>query len=206
LSVNFIHWRMEWYGYNLKSRFRSSKNVWGQYSLEVRDNNQIDYCFILPNELRQLLIKPYGFLFTNEDLLIRYIKGVNSRIISVGDVVTVTLFKHGIKPFIAFVDGKTKRVIKISSDSYSITLLNEPGLIRLSAMSKIKELLSSNSHNVVFVEGEEDLLVIPVILYSNNGDIIVYGQPNAGIVMIRNNALIKEYVEDLFKRFKVKKC
>ncbi|PVU68076.1 DUF359 domain-containing protein [Sulfolobus sp. SCGC AB-777_G05] len=197
---------MEWYGYNLKSRFRSSKNVWGQYSLEVRDNNQIDYCFILPNELRQLLIKPYGFLFTNEDLLIRYIKGVNSRIISVGDVVTVTLFKHGIKPFIAFVDGKTKRVIKISSDSYSITLLNEPGLIRLSAMSKIKELLSSNSHNVVFVEGEEDLLVIPVILYSNNGDIIVYGQPNAGIVMIRNNALIKEYVEDLFKRFKVKKC
>jgi uncharacterized protein (UPF0218 family) len=197
---------MEWYGNNLKSRFRSSKNVWGQYSLEVRDNNQIDYCFILPNELRQLLIKPYGFLFTNEDLLIRYIKGVNSRIISVGDVVTVTLFKHGIKPFIAFVDGKTKRVIKISSDSYSITLLNEPGLIRLSAMSKIKELLSSNSHNVVFVEGEEDLLVIPVILYSNNGDIIVYGQPNAGIVMIRNNALIKEYVEDLFKRFKVKKC
>jgi hypothetical protein len=197
---------MEWYGYNLKSRFRSSKNVWGQYSLEVRDNNQIDYCFILPNELRQLLIKPYGFLFTNEDLLIRYIKGINSRIISVGDVVTVTLFKHGIKPFLAFVDGKTKRVIKISSDSYSITLLNEPGLIRLSAMSKIKELLSSNSHNVVFVEGEEDLLVIPVILYSNNGDIIVYGQPNAGIVMIRNNALIKEYVEDLFKRFKVKKC
>jgi uncharacterized protein (UPF0218 family) len=197
---------MEWNGYNLKSRFRSSKNVWGQYSLEVRDNNQIDYCFILPNELRQLLIKPYGFLFTNEDLLIRYIKGVNSRIISVGDVVTVTLFKHGIKPFIAFVDGKTKRVIKISSDSYSITLLNEPGLIRLSAMSKIKELLSSNSHNVVFVEGEEDLLVIPVILYSNNGDIMVYGQPNAGIVMIRNNALIKEYVEDLFKRFKVKKC
>ncbi|MDT7876065.1 MAG: DUF359 domain-containing protein [Sulfolobaceae archaeon] len=174
--------------------------------MEVRDNNQIDYCFILPNELRQLLIKPYGFLFTNEDLLIRYIKGVNSRIISVGDVVTVTLFKHGIKPFIAFVDGKTKRVIKISSNSYSITLLNEPGLIRLSAMSKIKELLSSNSHNVVFVEGEEDLLVIPVILYSNNGDIIVYGQPNAGIVMIRNNALIKEYVEDLFKRFKVKKC
>ena len=67
-------------------------------------------------------------------------------------------------------------------------------------------MLSDNSQKVVFVEGEEDLLVIPVIMYGKDGDIIIYGQPNAGIVMIKNNALIKEYVKDLFKRFKVKKC
>ena len=39
-------------------------------------------------------------------------------------------------------------------------------------------------HLAVIIDGEEDLLVLPLMVYLSNGSIIVYGQPREGMVVI----------------------
>ena len=56
------------------------------------------------------------------------------------------------------------------------------------------------------VRGEEDLLALPCMMYAEDGDIVVYGQPNAGAVLVEVNHFIKWKAWDLFHHMKVKKC
>jgi len=178
--------------------------------LEIRNNSEIDLCFILPRSLRAELSKPYGVLFINENKLKQFlINKSNSRLITVGDVVTQTILKFHIKPFLAIVDGKTKRkLVKENFGQFEyIKVKNEPGLIRLSTIREIKDILVHNENDkILMVDGEEDLLVIPVVIYGNFGDIIIYGQPNAGVVVTLNNDFLKRRVLEIFKKFQVTSC
>jgi len=177
--------------------------------VEIRDYSQVDYCFILPQELRNQLAKPYGILFTNNAELLHFLKSrKNSRIITVGDVVTKTVLDLNLTPFLSLVDGKTRRKFSIEKRTGMERVKNEAGLIRLSAISKIKELLEidSDASKVVYVEGEEDLLVIPIVIYGKDGDIILYGQPYAGAVVLIIDDLIRRRVMEIFTKFSIVKC
>ncbi|MFP3233587.1 MAG: DUF359 domain-containing protein [Sulfolobaceae archaeon] len=177
--------------------------------MEIRDYSQVDYCFILPQELRNQLAKPYGILFTNNAELLHFLKSrKNSRIITVGDVVTKTVLDLNLTPFLSLVDGKTRRKFNIEKRAVMERVKNEAGLIRLSTISKIKELLEidSDASKIVYVEGEEDLLVIPIIIYGKDGDIILYGQPYAGAVVLIIDDLIRRRVMEIFTKFRIVKC
>ncbi|BCU70698.1 GTP-dependent dephospho-CoA kinase family protein [Stygiolobus caldivivus] len=177
--------------------------------MEIRNNYQVDYCFILPNNLRNQLAKPYGILFINDHKLFNFLgaRG-SSRIITVGDVVTRTLLSHNIIPFLPIIDGKTKRKIEVGEEIISERVVNEAGLIRLSAILKIERLLKSETSRgkVLYVEGEEDLLVIPAVIYGRNGDIVLYGQPNAGVVALVIDNFMRKRVLEIFTKFKVVRC
>lgn len=174
--------------------------------MEVRDKYQVDLCFYLPKEVRKELSRPYGILFKSTEKLLKYIDSFE-RIITVGDVVTQELLKNGKRIFLSVIDGKTKRSIKSSMEfSNYIRVKNEPGVIRLSAMSCIKSALNSLSSSVIYVDGEEDLLVIPATLYGKEGDLIIYGQPNAGAVALEVCETTKWRVMNIFSKFTVKKC
>ncbi|BDC19194.1 hypothetical protein HS5_20840 [Acidianus sp. HS-5] len=160
----------------------------------------------MPKEIRKELSRPYGILFKSTEKLLKYVDNFE-RIISVGDVVTQELLKNDKRIFLSVIDGKTKRNIKSSMKfSKYITVKNEPGIIRLSAMSYIKSALNSFSNSVIYVDGEEDLLVIPATLYGKEGDLIIYGQPNAGAVALEVCEATKWRVKDIFSKFIVKKC
>lgn len=63
--------------------------------------------------------------------------------------------------------------------------------------ARTKQTAASNKHKaknpvVLFVEGEEDLLVLPVVLESPEGVFVVYGQPHRGIVLIKVTSAIKD--------------
>ena len=47
------------------------------------------------------------------------------------------------------------------------------------------------------VDGEEDLLVLPVCLYAPENFVVMYGQPNEGLVIIKINHEIKEKVQKI---------
>ena len=47
---------------------------------------------------------------------------------------------------------------------------------------------------------------MPVVLYSADGDLIIYGQPNAGAVMIINNDLIRWRVKNILQKAKIINC
>lgn len=155
------------------------------------------------------MAKPYGILFTNNVELFHFLKSrKNSRIITVGDVVTKTVLDLNLTPLLSLVDGKTRRKFNIEKRTVMERVKNEAGLIRLSAISKIKELLEidSGTSKVVYVEGEEDLLVIPIVIYGKDGDIILYGQPYAGAVVLTIDDLIRRRVMEIFTKFRIVKC
>lgn len=155
------------------------------------------------------MAKPYGILFTNNAELLHFLTSrKNSRIITVGDVVTKTVLDFNLTPFLSLVDGKTRRKFNIEKRSVMERVKNEAGLIRLSVISKIKELLENDSDasKVLYVDGEEDLLVIPIVIYGKDGDIILYGQPYAGAVVLIIDDLIRRRVIEIFTKFRIVKC
>lgn len=161
----------------------------------------------MPDILKTELSRPYGFLFKNNNSLIQFVNSLNRRIITVGDVVTLTLRENGIIPFLSIIDGKTKRTIKLDlNENNIIRIKNEKSIIRMSTIKIIEKLLNENNKKTVLVDGEEDLLVIPVVLYGKYNDIVIYGQPNAGAVVIVINKFVKLRVRQIFEKFIVKKC
>jgi len=164
----------------------------------------------MPEYMKEELSRPYGFLFTNSNSLLKFLrKKENSRIITIGDVVTSTLQSNNIITFLSIIDGKTKRNIKIRIlEENAIKIKNEKSTIRLSSMNLIQKILNNEdkARKTILVEGEEDLLVIPVVLFGKDKDIILYGQPNAGAVVIINNKFTRIRVKQIFEKFIVKKC
>jgi len=110
-------------------------------------------------------------------------------------------------PFLSIIDGKTKRIIK-TKESIKPTyyIKNEPGILRIESIDLINRVLMSTSSSVVFVDGEEDLFVIPLVLAGEKGDLVVYGQPNAGAVVLEVCEATKWRVNDIFKKFQLKNC
>ncbi|AWR99529.1 GTP-dependent dephospho-CoA kinase family protein [Metallosphaera hakonensis] len=173
--------------------------------MEVRDKREVDLCFKPSRGVRKELSRPYGILFSDTAKLISYLSNFN-RIVTVGDVVTNSVISAKLTPFLTVVDGKTKRSISVTPHSIGKTIVNEPGLLRLSTMLKIKEIMEGDSPTSVFIVGEDDMIVIPAIIYGRKGDVVVYGQPNAGAVCLENWEGSKWRVMDILSKFVVERC
>lgn len=179
--------------------------------MEICGKSQVNFYFYLPKELRNELSRPYGILYLNEEKLINDLKKFN-RIITVGDVVTKTLLNYNIYPNLAIIDEKTKRfekLIKIKNleNFNTITIYNEAGVIRFYTICKIRQVMSNltkNSRILIKVEGEEDLLVIPVLLYSHYKDVVLYGQPNVGIVLMESSEPYIWRVKNIISKMLIK--
>jgi uncharacterized protein (UPF0218 family) len=137
----------------------------------------------LPEENRRLFEKPFGELHNSiEEILPRLI---NQTVYAVGDVVTYNLHKNGIEPAIAVVDGYTMR----SPCSRLPAIRGECIRVKNPAGTLTDELERALEHAVlhppvtILVDGEEDLAVIPLVLTAPMGAIVLYGQPNKGVVL-----------------------
>ena len=49
----------------------------------------------------------------------------------------------------------------------------------------------------ITVMGEEDLLVLPVCIYAPDNSIVLYGQPNEGLVLVEISTEIRNKVQTL---------
>lgn len=116
----------------------------------------------------------------------RAVESRDFRIITVGDVVSEGLLSSDyLNPHIKMIliDGKTKRQnfkgekSKKRSELIPKAIVNPAGLLKGDAMEKLKELLEVDGRYEVLVEGEEDLLVLPLVLMCSKKDYIIYGQP-----------------------------
>ena len=145
----------------------------------------------LPDDLRDQLKNPLGNLISdndpNKENIIKKISA-ESIIITVGDRTTENLLQLGIKPQIQIVDGLEKRSKRVvPTDDKTNTKLfckNPPGEITDESMRVIQEAFSSEPPVRILVDGEEDLLVIPVCIYAPENSIVMYGQPNEGLVIV----------------------
>ena len=138
---------------------------------------------ILPEEHRRLFMEPFGELHSTIEEIIPQLEGLT--IYAVGDVVTHNLQKNGITPAIAVVDGFTMR----TPCSQLPLIRGECLRVKNPAGSLTDELIRALNHAIahtpatILVDGEEDLAVIPLVIAAPEGAVVLYGQPERGVVL-----------------------
>jgi len=158
----------------------------------------------LSDDLHDQLKNPLGNLISdndpNKENIIKKISN-ESIIITVGDRTTENLLQLGLKPHVQIVDGLEKRSKRVvPTDDKTNTKLfckNPPGEITTESMKVIQEAFSTEPPVRILVDGEEDLLVIPVCIYAPENAVVMYGQPNEGLVIVTVTPEIRAKVQKI---------
>lgn len=105
---------------------------------------------------------------------------------TVGDFVTLNILDAGIHPEIAVVDHRVMRrdVDPIEFKCEHLSVSNPSGTITAESQRALYSALQYNNGFRLVADGEEDLLVLPLMVYLPVGSVIVYGQPREGMVVI----------------------
>jgi len=176
----------------------------------ILDTSFISRDLFLPNFIRQILHKPFGTLFLDK-VQQKYL-GDSSKIISVGDVTTKRLNDLGKTPKLAIIDYKIERKkifsslndLNFSQNEKVFRLNNQAGTISRNSWDLLTSIIDEfkNPQSIaLIVDGEEDLLVIPLILLLPLGFYIFYGQPKEGLVVIEVTEEAKSYISKLLSYF-----
>jgi GTP-dependent dephospho-CoA kinase len=152
----------------------------------------------LPENLREQLKTPLGLLLPDslatKDNILKHISS-NSFIITVGDATTDKMLNFGITPSLQIIDSQEKRVKRDPPSKEKIATNfscdNPAGEISPESIRVIKNAFKSEPPVRITVNGEEDLLVIPVCIYAPENSIVMYGQPNEGLVLVQINDKIR---------------
>jgi hypothetical protein len=64
-------------------------------------------------------------------------------------------------------------------------------------MQVIQKAFSCEPPVRIIVDGEEDLLVIPVCIYAPENSVVMYGQPNEGLVIVHITPEIQAKVQKI---------
>jgi len=170
-------------------------------------NNEL----LMPESLRPTLQKPLGLVFKEVYKVIKFIKFINPmRIIAVGDIIADCLLKSNIDPDVKIIDFRSRRQPIINPKSKTqisnqIQNPNKPGTINLKTAEIIKEkiklALYKNQKSWITVNGEEDLLALPAILFAPLNSLVLYGHWQLGIIAIKVDEKIKNKVKNIINKF-----
>jgi uncharacterized protein (UPF0218 family)/phosphopantetheine adenylyltransferase len=126
-------------------------------------------------------------------------------VIAVGDVTTATILEEEYTPQVMIVDGITKRGVyekKFSAET-EFFIYNPAAAIYPEAWSTIDTAIHNEHPTLISVDGEEDLLGFPAVLLAPEGSVILYGQPDAGIVWVPVNRENQKLARDLLEQMPI---
>ena len=134
--------------------------------------------------------KPLGKLYMDFEDAIPMIKEANF-LISVGDQTTKNLVDNDLIPHLGIIDHRIQR----KDHNYDIIRTenileadNPAGTITENLWETIEQAISStlddSENRIIVVEGGEDLAVLQCLLIAPEDAVILYGQPNEGLVFV----------------------
>jgi len=143
---------------------------------------------VFDRETLKILKSPQGKLIKPDELFNLNLKEFTT-VTLVGDVITHHFLNHGLHFDKSIIDGVSQKYEQVPLPERVIHLhkVNPPGSISKLVSAEIIELFNNHSdgHTIIKVDGEEDLLAfIPVLIQPLNS-LVLYGQPDGGIVMIQ---------------------
>jgi uncharacterized protein (UPF0218 family) len=188
----------------------------------------------IPEEERHKFSQPLGKLFAGtrketifeiENVIKTFLKAyIEVKVYLVGDIVTQDFISNGfLRDFIklCIIDEKTQRNrIEIESEDFFeeiIEFANPQGGFREESFSLLNNIVSSDKRTLLkIIEGEEDLLVLPLVLKipldERIKSLVFYGQPPItdskksipeGIVMVdvekRIQKVVKKFIDIMQK-------
>jgi GTP-dependent dephospho-CoA kinase len=137
-----------------------------------------------------ILKRPFGTLVLEKDItkqkILLMLEGAH-KVITVGDATTERLVSFGITPDIAVIDGverRSQRDCPISYHTKEMVCANPAGTISKEAVIVLRSALETPPPVTVKVQGEEDMLALPLFTMAPKGSAVLYGQPLEGIVVV----------------------
>ena len=148
----------------------------------------------ISEEFRVYLKKPLGEI-------VEELPESGNKIITIGDYTLRRFLKKGIKPNIAIFDYKImrlelpaegrKEIEEKLGEAYIFD--NPPGTLP-EDMQGFVELAKRKKY--IRIKGEEDLLLLPFVLYMDKGWTMYYGQPKVGLVKVVPNKELKKKIRE----------
>lgn len=153
--------------------------------------------------LRDVLQKPYG-----ERLDVAALKSIDqASLITVGDVVSLTAWEEGVRPFVCIYDGLTERremtgfALLVQKSGEPVQRVSNPaGTIGQELIGALRNALETRQRTIIHVEGEEDLATLACMLLAPAGMNIVYGWPGHGMMLVTTTAETQGTAEELWKQ------
>lgn len=137
-------------------------------------------------------------------------KKYQPKIIAVGDGTTAALISQGIFPDISIIDFKIKRIpvykniaeLGLRDIKVHEKAVNAAGTINIDAFQKLNSLIKNEVSRVVLqIDGEDDLMALCACYLSPLNYLIVYGQPEEGIVVIEVTDEVKQKAKEQLEKF-----
>jgi uncharacterized protein (UPF0218 family) len=148
-------------------------------------------------KLRVKLKKPFGVLIrgrfseTMGQLMLVVEREKPVRVIAVGDTVSRNLHEYGVNAQLLITDSKRRRrrIGEVVFPVKRVVRVENPrGMITGEAVVAVREALEGAEQVHIVVDGEEDLLALVAVLYAPLGSLVVYGQPDEGVVVVKVTA------------------
>ena len=155
----------------------------------------------LPPGQRSFFKAPFGVPFFSLEDIIPSLAG--KRVYSVGDVVTARLIRRDIMPDVAIIDGHSMRTPCNRSPAVfprCIRVKNPAGTLTDELIEALG-LALADPPTLIYVEGEEDLAVIPLVMAADEGGVVLYGQPGEGVVVREVDGKAKEKAKEMLALF-----
>jgi hypothetical protein len=123
----------------------------------------------------------------------------------VGDYVAANIIGAGLSPDIVVVDGKTLRAVvePVEHHLNEIHVPNEAATINAEAWLVLRAAVTLKRRIAVVVEGEEDLIVLPLLAEMPIGSVIAYGQPHEGLVVVTVSDERRDWAKSFLNRMEM---
>ncbi len=157
----------------------------------------------LPENLRDKLKQPMGILVKDDKATKEHLLGLipqKTFLITVGDATTEKMIQYGLAPSLQIVDSLEQRNKREMPEGEVKTLLqcvNPAAQITPESINVIKNAFHLSPPVRIVVTGEEDLLVLPVVVHAPENSIVLYGQPNEGLVIVTVNPQTRKRAESI---------
>ena len=158
----------------------------------------------LPESLRKQLKIPFGILLPSQQVNRNNIQKHLSEktfLITVGDATTENMINLGIVPSLQIIDNQEKRKerksLSIKDVSTTLSCRNPAGEITKECITTIKNGFNSKPPVRITIDGEEDLLVIPACIFAPTNGVVMYGQPNEGLVIVKIDTEIRDKAQKI---------
>ncbi|NMC35592.1 pantetheine-phosphate adenylyltransferase [Candidatus Beckwithbacteria bacterium] len=161
-----------------------------------------DHDLAMSDMQKQILKEPLGELIRNPDL-----EQIASKLdtrqlnVAIGDISSLYAHQNNLPVQVYVFDKREQRQnLETSVDNFLqspnlITCQNPAGTISQELVSALQSGLTHRQH--LKIDGEEDLALLPAILFLPLGSTILYGQPNQGIVLVTVTEEKKQWCKEL---------
>lgn len=130
-------------------------------------------------------------------------------LVAVGDETIARLLDNGIRPDIGVFDlrcrregiGEMKERLILNAAGDAIAAANPAGTITAELRSAVDEALLEGTR-WIRVEGEDDLAALVFFARAPDGAVVLYGQPNMGLVWVEVDGKIREKAMELMLKIR----